>query len=564
MQNADLAEWQEIFVVLCTFARADEFNNLAEQLGQRLEFRYKVAHNSEDHKKVVRAKELRKDALLCYLAAGKLEKLVKIWLDEMREEEEASVKAPGPSGKGVSRYTAHAAALQTFIEKVAVFKMASGYQDVDLAHPTQSEAAAESGARIYKLAALYDRYYEYADMLATQGLVGLAVKYIAATPADYRGADGNDSGLASARERYMSGATARWAGPATAPSDAPGGLGRPPQPPAPVSAYKNSGYGVPQPPIPSVPSATAVANNFSPYAPAPSDVSTNPYSSASTSYPQPHQPSGYGIPAQQQQQYGGQSQYNQPSQVSYPPPPSNQQQRTPDQGPPQIPASQRRDIPGWNDAPSIAAPPKRPNSASGGGKPIPIMSPFPNSQPENYSQSPAGQVNAGQSGYFAPPPPRAQGPPANLPPPPRGGSASRPPPGAPVGPGSPRAGPPPPGRAGPPPGAVAGPPPLRAMSPLVPVEHRVMSPPTHMQPRPPSANPYMQQAAPLIVGASAAGGYNPTANGAPRAGPPPPSSRPSTSPTVAAIPAPPAKPEPSKSKYRELLPWKDLTGTTLC
>ncbi len=38
VQNAEWQEWQEVFVVLCTFAKGDEFSNLAEQLGQRLEF----------------------------------------------------------------------------------------------------------------------------------------------------------------------------------------------------------------------------------------------------------------------------------------------------------------------------------------------------------------------------------------------------------------------------------------------------------------------------------------------------------------------------------------------
>ena len=38
VQNADLQDWQEIFVVLYTFAGADDFGGLAEQLGARLEF----------------------------------------------------------------------------------------------------------------------------------------------------------------------------------------------------------------------------------------------------------------------------------------------------------------------------------------------------------------------------------------------------------------------------------------------------------------------------------------------------------------------------------------------
>lgn len=85
-----------------------------------------------------------------------------------------------------NRYSAHARALQSFIEKVTVFKSATGYVDVDLAHPTVSTEVAETGARTYKLAGLYDKYDEYADVLSTQGLVTLAVKYAALTPADYK------------------------------------------------------------------------------------------------------------------------------------------------------------------------------------------------------------------------------------------------------------------------------------------------------------------------------------------------------------------------------------------
>ena len=49
-----------------------------------------------------------------------------------------------------------------------------------------SPEVAETGARIYRISALYDKYDEYADLLSTQGLVTLAVKYAALTPADYK------------------------------------------------------------------------------------------------------------------------------------------------------------------------------------------------------------------------------------------------------------------------------------------------------------------------------------------------------------------------------------------
>ena len=81
VQNADLQEWMEIFVVLCTFAKGDEFAGLAEQLGQRLEFTGSLRRGAEGD-------EFRKNATLTYLAAGRLEKVVNIWIEEMSSEEE--------------------------------------------------------------------------------------------------------------------------------------------------------------------------------------------------------------------------------------------------------------------------------------------------------------------------------------------------------------------------------------------------------------------------------------------------------------------------------------------
>ena len=72
----------EIFVVLCTFAKGDEFAGLTEQLGQRLEFAGSLRRGAEGD-------EFRKNATLTYLAAGKLEKVVNIWIEQMSEEEHA-------------------------------------------------------------------------------------------------------------------------------------------------------------------------------------------------------------------------------------------------------------------------------------------------------------------------------------------------------------------------------------------------------------------------------------------------------------------------------------------
>lgn len=88
VQNADLSDWQEIFVVVCTFAKAEEYATLIEQLGQRLEYQFAVAKTSAGNNPIpTAALDSRRSAVLCYLAARRLEKVVGIWKDEMNEEE---------------------------------------------------------------------------------------------------------------------------------------------------------------------------------------------------------------------------------------------------------------------------------------------------------------------------------------------------------------------------------------------------------------------------------------------------------------------------------------------
>ncbi|CED83601.1 wd40 repeat-like protein [Phaffia rhodozyma] len=517
VQNADLSEWQEIFVVLCTFAKAHEFNNLAEQLGQRLEHQYRVSSVSEIEETAAKAKTLRKNAMLCYLAARKLEKVVTIWADEMKEEEQAVIAATGD----YSRYAAHAQALQSFIEKVTVFQSATGYVDKDLATPTTSEAVAESGARTYRLASLYERYFEYADLLATQGLVKTASKYMDMTPSDFK-CEGKDSEIS--RQRFLANpsstpipvtTSAFGATPAFTRGAVPMKLLRPNSPAAfGASQYTPTAAPAVQP-IPAV----STQPSYQPYTPAtapsasasaPATVSAGPYgvpNNNSSPYGQPAT-SAYGQRAYGQQAYGQQAggygqpaagsygAYSQPGSVSVPPPPRGLDSVS--NTPPLPPAATRRDISGWNDAPPTKAGEaglSRPPSAA--PKPNAITSPFPNSPAMTAPPMSPGQSQ--QPGNFFPPPPRGNTPGQGLPPPPRAGTtAARPPPppaAAPANAPPPRAAPPP----GPPRGP--GPPPLRGQaqpprvsSPLASEPPRVMSPPSG-PPRLPSSNMAAQAAA---------------------------------------------------------------------
>ncbi|KAG9308442.1 hypothetical protein JVU11DRAFT_11933 [Chiua virens] len=71
-----------------------------------------------------------------------------------------------------------------FIKKVTVFHGAVKYVDEDL---SVAPGNMDGAVKTYKLTALYDRYFEYAKILAAQHLIKEAVKYLKLTPEAYTG-----------------------------------------------------------------------------------------------------------------------------------------------------------------------------------------------------------------------------------------------------------------------------------------------------------------------------------------------------------------------------------------
>ncbi|KAJ6498125.1 hypothetical protein C8R47DRAFT_319944 [Mycena vitilis] len=471
VRNADVREWKEVFVVLCTFAGKEkgEFEGLVEELGARLERR--VAQEDDQDE----GKMWRKNATLAYLAAGKLERLVGIWNEELIEDETKAL-----DGSSATVYSARARALQTFVEKVTVFRAATGYVDPDL-------KATSEEAEKYKLAGLYERYYEYAAVLAAQGLIDEAVRFLELTPAAY-----GDSAIKGQRERLIK-AGSKALPPAPAPLPAlratvPAARATPaynsyPTPAQPAQAHyqqgqsqypqqqgggqygapaaNNSGYQPPaqsgyQPPAQTGYQPPAASGPYGPSAPA-----GNPYNTAGSqqqnTYPGPGQANaGHGYPTytplQPLQSTGpsyGQSQgiaaYNngnanpqqqQQQQQQMAPPPRNASLAN--MAPPPAPPPKRQEKGGWNDAPNVlAAARATPVSHL---KPSAITAPFPNSMPASpgFNGPPSPYMHPGQQ--------------QNVPPPPRPGSVQ----GAP-----PRGMPPPMGR----PPSAAPHPPSRMMSP---------------------------------------------------------------------------------------------------
>lgn len=498
VQNADLQEWQEIFVVICTFASQEEFSSLAEQLGNRLEFQFTIRKASQDYES---AKWYRKNATLTYLAAARLERLVEVWADELLDEEK--LLASDEKHASGSLYSAHTHALQTFIEKVTVFRSATNYKDEALSQTT----GVEESAKTYKLANLYDRYFEYADLLSTQGLLKEAVGFLKLTPPGYQGLRSVD--LSSERERLIAATTAPTSStstPAAAPAVAIArttytsysALAQPSVPvPQPTSlAPQPASYGYAQPiaPANTGPYAPQNPTNFqSGYAPAPSTYANTPYNPQNSLTQPPHL----------------RPQQTQSAPIAPPPRGAN---GTPATGGPPAPPPKRPENGGWNDAPVSNA--TRGPAALNLNKPAAITSPFPNAAP-SPGFSPAGSpyMNQGQATTNLPPPPRPGSVQARPPPPPQGQRIQGPPQPSHGRPPSRTAVPPqhlppparmlspaqqgqPPSRQ-PTPGQYAPPPP-RGPGPMpgqTPPPSQFSRPPPHGQQQPPAPGPYVREMA---------------------------------------------------------------------
>ena len=344
--NADLSNWKESMATLCTYADPNEFPDLCEALGDRI-----MESGSS------------KDASFCYLVGSKLEKVTTIWITELQESEKAGIETQN----GDSTFSVHARSLQNFIEKVTVFRDVTKFQD--------TEQNLTSG---WKLAPLYDKYTEYADIVAAHGFLAVAEKYLDLLPASYPAAE-----VARNRVRLAS----RKAAPKPVQAQ--------PSTRAPARAQP-VGY---QPPASTAP--RPAASSYMPPAPSPAANTyappTNTYAPHQQGYQQPQSQSGYGG---YNSGYGGAApNYGAPPPSFGTPPPRN---TTPSVPPP----SRAKDMVQWNDTPMVVKPPlaKRTTTPLASA----ITSPFPNQQ--NLSMPPPAPPYGGSRATPPPPPPPPKGP----------------------------------------------------------------------------------------------------------------------------------------------------------
>lgn len=193
--NADLENWKEVMATLCTYANAEEFPDLCEALGDRLEEH--LSHTSNDWGSTT-------DATFCYIAGSKLEKVVGLWIAQLEHNEGSGLQDEIQD----SSFSNHARTLQSFIEKVTVFREVTRYQDDD-----------RNATSDWKLASLYDKYTEYADIAASHGQLQIAEKYLDLLPKQYPAAEVARNRIKQAIRKPTTVTTARQ--PVNAPINAP-------------------------------------------------------------------------------------------------------------------------------------------------------------------------------------------------------------------------------------------------------------------------------------------------------------------------------------------------------
>ncbi|KAG5518360.1 hypothetical protein PMAC_003157 [Pneumocystis sp. 'macacae'] len=172
--NTDLKDWKEALVIICTFSKSENFSELCDILGDRIntEFRSKKTDF-----------QIRNQAVLCYLMGTKLDKLINIWVEEFQEKEMSIFKhIEIVDDSNISPYFIYAKLLQDFIEKITILKKIINSNDI------------EKSINPATLSLLFKKYNDYANIMASQGNFVLAQKYLNLVPDSY-----NDSVMAKER-----------------------------------------------------------------------------------------------------------------------------------------------------------------------------------------------------------------------------------------------------------------------------------------------------------------------------------------------------------------------------
>ncbi|NXL64248.1 SC31B protein, partial [Chordeiles acutipennis] len=128
--TCDLQSWKEVLAILLTYSKHEDYTQLCDMLGARLELEGDAA--------------LSNDACLCYISSGNVERLVECWVK--------------------NHETSSPLALQDLIEKVMVLS-----RSIEMLRGTAGPAPGP---------VLAERIAQYAGILASQGCLAAAMNYL--------------------------------------------------------------------------------------------------------------------------------------------------------------------------------------------------------------------------------------------------------------------------------------------------------------------------------------------------------------------------------------------------
>lgn len=384
VNNSDISEWRQTMQTLFSHAKSEqEFSKLSVKLGDRI---------------LEETKSNRNEALLCYIAGSSTTHAAKVWLDEVKSNQDMD----GSSNKtAAAAYDAHVKALHHFMEKATVLSRVihkpRNTKDTDVESPASTK--------------VYEAFREYINIIASQGHVDIANKFFDLLPSQYAGASldrqrmssSKTSSVAttaskapvSAQPRYAPAAGVGANPFATTPSTTIGGTsvvpatglrpsGGSPYAATTTSAAASSPYAPSAPPaVPNTVNAAAgsgvgTAAGASPYrANSPYAPVNNPYQPAQA--PRPARPTAADVG---------------------PPPAASAHGAASPGGAAALSPSGSRQSGGWNDLPSSAiSAPRRPPSAA-----QTIVSPFPG---QSTAIQPPLSRQGSMANLQAPPPPGA-------------------------------------------------------------------------------------------------------------------------------------------------------------
>lgn len=391
VENTDITEWKDVLSCLFTYAKGAKFEELITKLGNKLQ----RAHEND-----LSSSEFRNSALLCYIAGANLEKAAAIWHSEVAQHEQEFIK---DTANGVTPYAAHVKALHSFIEKVTIFRKAVAKSDF--------------GGNLDQL---YDAYRDYANIVASQGHLELAEKYLDLLPAQYPGAWLEKERVMrtthkapvkpTAASRY---ATSPAKGHLATASYGANSIYAPVNPAAAPSVPNATGPrpGGPTAGLPPMPQTQIPQNSIAAPMPAQIPMAPNPYAPATQAPVNPYQP-----------QVAAVSPVPAPAPLGPPPTAGGVKAGNSPPLPPPPPASgaKKSSASGWNDLPASAL--VNASKSRPGSTPQAIVSPFPNApgvppygrpRSNNATAPPLPGSRGPASAAAAPPPP--QGPPKTAP-----------------------------------------------------------------------------------------------------------------------------------------------------